>query len=114
MTKLFAGLGIAIMAACVAGQAAALNPQPLPPGAAVRSHSPPIRVQHRRTRGGSIVHAVSHSVEAPVDLTTGHATGRRQHKPIVLTSGKRQHKPIAQTLSRRDPASGLPTGQRMH
>jgi hypothetical protein len=111
MTKLFAGLGIAIMATWVAGQALALNPQPLPPGA---SHSQPIRIHHRRPHGGSIVHAVSHSVEAPVDLTTGHATGRRQHKPIVLTSGKRQHKPIAHTLSTRDPASGLPTGQRMH
>jgi hypothetical protein len=46
-------------------------------------------------------------VTAPVDITIGHASGRRQHKPIVITWGKRQH-------VSRDTHTGLSTGRRMH
>jgi hypothetical protein len=111
MTKLFASLALALMAASVAGQSMALSRQPVTPRKIVVAH------HHSARRGlgrNSIVHAVSHSVVAPVDISTGHATGRRQHKPIVLGFGKRQDGPLHRPLGARDAASGLPTGQRLH
>jgi hypothetical protein len=106
VSKPLVSLGIALIAASIAGQAPARTPQPPLAGAAAVSHTQDIPIRHRRTHGVSIVHSVDHAVTAPVDITTGHASGRRQHKPVI-TWGKRHHGP-------RDSHTGLSTGRRMH
>jgi hypothetical protein len=103
----FVSLGIALIAASVAGQALARSAQPPLTGATAVSHSQHIPIHHRRTHGVSIVHSVDHAVTAPLDITTGHATGRRQHKPIVLTAG-------GGPRSSHNAYTGLTTGRRMH
>ncbi|HMD75234.1 MAG TPA: hypothetical protein VKG05_15330 [Steroidobacteraceae bacterium] len=37
---------------------------------------------------GSIVHGPSYPVKAPVDTSTGHATGKRKHNPTLVTPPK--------------------------
>jgi hypothetical protein len=105
--KPFVSLAIAIMAASVAGQALARSPQAPLTGATAVSPSQHIPILHRRTHGVSIVHSVDHPMNAPLDIATGHASGKRQHKPLALVSGLRQH-------GSRDAYSGLSTGRRMH
>src|SRR5579872_4382408 len=35
--------------------------------------------------GSSTCHAFEYQVEPPLDITTGHASGKRQHNPIKIT-----------------------------
>jgi hypothetical protein len=85
VSKSLASLGLAVMALAVAGQALALAPGPQP-----QHNVSIIRHHHRaRYRNGVEVHAFNYPVTAPLDSASGHTSGKRQHKPIVLGSGKR-------------------------
>ena len=79
MTKLFASLALALMAASVAGQSLALSRKPVTPRKIVVAH------HHSARRGfsrGGMVHAFNYPVTSPRDVSTGHTSGRRMHKPF--------------------------------
>jgi hypothetical protein len=83
MSKLVAAVGLAVMAASVAGQALALNPQPLPP------RQIPVTSRHQletHNRHGAIVHGFNYQVVSPRDAASGLPTGKRMHKPYTVTA----------------------------
>lgn len=42
-------------------------------------------VTQKGREGTIVVHAIDHTIVTPVDTSTGMATGKRQHKPFVIT-----------------------------
>lgn len=78
MTKSIAAIGLALTVAAAAGQALALNPQPLPPGKApgYGPHGP----NRIHPRGGHHRHAgAGAGHQTPLEVSTGHTSGQRMH-----------------------------------
>lgn len=78
MTRLIAALGLAVMAAALAGQALANNSQPQPLQKQPNHHPPP-PVQPQKS--GGVVVGFRYQVISPRDASSGLASGKRNHSP---------------------------------
>ncbi|MEO6705881.1 MAG: hypothetical protein ABIN04_08550 [Ginsengibacter sp.] len=67
------------------------------------------------TEGGCTI-SVGHEIVSPRDAASGLPTGKRMHKPFIITKElgvSAQNNEVTEIKTPRDAASGLPTGKRM-